>query len=92
MRFDSSESDNDDHSQFPAGGWEPSSSSRNRKASLSATPKSRPILRRPKRVQFGPDEPDEDEQPRPELGKEEFGFPMAVRTSHHLLLETESDY
>ena len=68
MRFDSSESDNDDHSQFP-GGREPPS----RKASHSATPKSRPILRRPKRVQFGPDEPDEDEQPRRESGKEEFG-------------------
>ena len=64
MRFDSSESDNEDHSQFPGGG----SSRKNSRE----TPKSRPPAvsrRQPKRVQFGlEDEPDEDERPRQLIG------------------------
>ena len=73
MLFDSSESDNEDHSNFPGGGSDSRKTSKaefpgrggdSRKTS-HVTPKSRPVARRPpKRVQFGPDEPDEDQQPR----------------------------
>ena len=62
LRFDSSESDNEEgHSQFPG-----SSSRKNSRE----TPKSRPVVHRrpPKRVQFGTqdeDEPDDFERQQP---------------------------
>ena len=71
MRFDSSESDNEDYSQFP--GKEGGGGGGDSRKTSRETPKSRPVPRRPpKRVQFGPqDEPDEDEaagQPRQLIG------------------------